>query len=292
MSETYWYRLEMLTPDPELESAKLWDLDATGIEVQDSTTFMEDGSLPSVPEGITRLIAYFARAEDDAELPPSLKGRENLIWERYDDTSWATAWKAYFKPQLLSPRIIAGPPWEEFDAPDDGVKVEILPGMAFGTGTHETTRLCAAAIDRHVQTNGGDLSMLDVGCGSAILSIASHLLGVRDIRGIDLTEDVIAVARENVEANGIDAAAIDLSTTRIEDIDGMYDLVVANILAHILEAIRDDLVRVVSPGGTLILCGVTQQQRDGFRAHFDATDLSLVDEERDGDWVRFEYRRP
>ncbi len=290
MTDVHWYRLEMLTHEPEVDGALLWDLDATGLEVQDATTFMEDGSLPEVPDGITRLIAYFERDGDDAPLPEALREREQVIWERYEDTSWKTAWKAYFKPQALSARIVAGPPWEDFDAPSGGVKVEILPGMAFGTGTHETTRLCAGAIDRYIERRGQDVSMLDVGCGSAILSIAASKLGVRSIAGIDITEEVIEVAKENMAANHVEGIA--LSTTPIAEITGSYDLVVANILAHILRSLRDDLERVLAPGGTLVLCGITVDQRDGFAAHFAECGLELLDERCDGDWVLFEYGSP
>lgn len=285
-----WYRLELLTSSPEQDSALVCDLGAKGVEIQDSSTFMEDGSIVAPPEELTRIIAYFdAENGSDPGMPDALASREHVRWERYDDTSWQTAWKDYFKPQHLSPRIVVGPPWESFEAPADGVKIEILPGMAFGTGTHETTQLSARAIDQHIAA-GFDGSMLDVGCGSAILSIAARMLGVQEIVGLDLDQDILAVARENLSANRIESG-VELSTQSVHELGREFDLVVANILAHILRGLRDELIEATRPGGTLIVCGITTEQSDDFQAHFDVEALEMIRKEVDGEWVLLEYER-
>src|SRR5699024_1151004 len=147
---------------------------------------------------------------------------------------------------------------EEFKAPAGGTKLVIEPGMAFGTGTHETTQLCAAKLDRLLADAPEDQpppSVLDVGCGSAILSMLAARLGAQPVVGIDVDPVAVEVARQNLACNEL-TEQVDLSTRPLAKIARHYDLVVANILTHILLELRDDLLQRVRPGGTLLLSGI------------------------------------
>ncbi len=285
MSEPIWFRLEGLTQSADDTVASIWAGGAAGVEIQDGTTFMENDAIPPVPDGLTRVIAFFESSSGQMA-EPQFDGLSDTIWGRYDDRSWETAWKEYFKPTLLSPGIRVGPPWEKFEAPAGGHKVIIEPGMAFGTGTHETTQLCSTQLETLV-TPG--CSILDVGCGSAILSICARKLGSGQVTGIDLNDDVLDNARENLRLNSIDG--VELTTTSLDRITGTFDLVIGNILAHILMDLREDLVARVRTGGLLLMSGLTLSQEDEFKAHFDLESLTLQHRDASGEWVCLVYEK-
>lgn len=278
-----WYRLELLTDDPNPVIDRIYDTGALGVEVQDRDTYMDDGSIAPVPDGMTRVIAFF---DEPVEFDhPSIEIISNA---RYDDRSWETEWMKYFHAEQVSSRITVGPPWEEFDAPVDGIRIEIEPGMAFGTGTHETTRLCLRIVDE-LFADTPPASFLDVGCGSGILSIAAVGLGVSHVAGVDVDETAVEVAAENARHNGVGASA-HFSTTPLRRL-GTCEFVVANILAHILEELADDLQDRVASGGTLVVSGITTEQADGFLERFAVDELSLARREEMGDWVAFVFAR-
>lgn len=297
-----WYRLELLIEDSGTVNAAsmLWEFEAAGVEIQDRDTYAEDETIAPVPEGTNRLVAFFqfgspgeaARFERDLTTALTEAGIVTLSVQcaPYTDKSWETAWKDYFRPMLLSPRTIVGPPWEAFDAPVDGTKIVIEPGMAFGTGTHETTQLCAAKVDRLLAEAAPSQSVLDVGCGSAILSMIAKRLGADPVVGIDVDPTAIEVAQINLEVNDL-AGQIDLSTTPVEEVEGTYDIVIANILAHILLHIQDGLKERVAPGGILLLSGITDAQEHELRDAFVGDGFSEVSCEQRGEWVCFELRR-
>lgn len=283
-ADEVWYRLELLCARPEPVVSTLWARGALGVEVQDVDTFMEDGSIAPVPEGMTRLIAFFDTPFDDS----SVDGCEVVSNARYDDRSWETAWKKYFRPVAISERAVVGPPWESFEAPTGGVKIVIEPGMAFGTGTHETTGLCAALLDEAIATSEPQ-SFLDVGCGTGILSMIAVGLGVPRVVGVDVDENAVEIAVENLRLNAM-AGTAHFSTTPLRRL-GTFDVVVANILARILLEIQTDLVLRVKRNGSLILSGITTEQAEEFLAAFDASDLELVEQRARGEWVALVFRK-
>ncbi len=278
-----WYRLELLTEDPAPVITRLHQSGALGVEVQDRDTYMEDGSIAPVPEGKTRVIAFFDHPHD-----PEFETAEVISNARYDDRSWETEWMKYFHAEQVSPRVVVGPPWEEFEAPPDGIAVEIEPGMAFGTGTHETTRLCARLIDEQIGATPPS-SFLDVGCGSGILSIIAAGLGAQKVTGTDVDETAVEIARQNLEQNSLSGKA-QFSPTPLRQL-GSFELVAANILAHILVGLAEDLQARVAPGGTLLVSGITREQADDFLRDFDVPELELVERRALGDWVAFVFER-
>lgn len=288
-----WLRVEMRTDRPNVHSARLVDDGALGVEMRDETTFMEDAFERS-EDGSTRVIAYFEADQTVSQLrrhlTQSLTGAEVISVAEYGDRSWETAWMKYFEATSLSPRVAVGPPWDKPDESDGEVVLVIEPGMAFGTGTHETTRLCARLIDAIAKRRPLH-SMIDVGCGSAILSMAAAGLGVQRVVAIDIDETAIEVAAENLDKNGFSAEAIELSTRRLEELEEPFDLVVANILANVLVDLRDELLEAVAPGGELILSGIAAEQRTDMCQIFDRADFELVEVEEDGEWIAIHLRR-
>ena len=175
-----------------------------------------------------------------------------------DDNSWQTMWKAFFTPRQLGKRFWVVPSWEEdFVTPDDTHAIVIDPGMAFGTGHHATTALCLEALEQ-VMNQGPVSSLLDVGCGSGILSIGAGMLGAENIDAIDVDPKAVEVTQENSIINKLNN--IQASTTPIQEISKQYNVVVANILANILIRLAPGIVQTVGDSSTLILSGIPFHQ--------------------------------
>jgi ribosomal protein L11 methyltransferase len=297
----HWYRVLILVDESDAEraSSSLWNLGAAGVEVRDRETFIEDDDAPPLPEGTAELSTFFSASEPIEPDTMYARVEEAMSAERiaiqngdayeFTDTSWQTSWKDYFHPVQLSPRVIVGPPWEDFEAPEDGTRLVIEPGMAFGTGGHETTQMCATLLDERLADTPG-LDILDVGCGSAILSMLARRLGAGEVVGVDHDATAIEVAEENLVVNDL-AGRIDLSTTPVDQVEGTFDVVVANILTHILLDIRPGLQARVADDGVLMLSGITDEQIASIRDAFGAAGWAEEDFRQDGEWCAIVYSR-
>lgn len=182
--------------------------------------------------------------------------------------NWAESWKRYFKTLRISERLVVRPPWEEYTATQGERVLTLDPGMSFGTGKHATTQACLMLLD---ELAAGDASqtVLDIGCGSGILSIAAALLGFAGVRGIDNDADAVRIAGENAEANGvsIEYTVCDLSKCKLK-----ARIVVANVLATVLEQYADPVAASVErgDGNALILSGILDSQYAGVKAAYEA----------------------
>lgn len=195
----------------------------------------------------------------------------HLVWDDAED--WAEAWKAGFERLVVSDRLAVAAPWNA--QPGDLI---IEPGMAFGTGEHPTTRACLGGVSRHAVPG---TACLDVGCGTGVLALAAASLGM-DAHGIDIDAAAVAASVDNAARNGLQAA---FSTRPLQQVQGRYGLVVANIFAEVLVTMAADLARLCS--GRLCLAGILAD-----RAHLveDALQQAFLVERRDreGDWVYLE----
>lgn len=290
-----WWRGEFLSNDAEMASHELWQLGAAGVEIRDRDTFFEgDPDFAPVPDGQTRLIAYFEceTPERAQELEIGLHAEPRLTivsFLPFEDRSWETKWHEFFKPRQLSPRTIIGPPWESFEAPQDGHRIIIQPGMAFGTGTHETTQLVSQVIDDLLRDHVPQ-AMLDVGSGSGVLCILAAKLGVSRLLGLELEEFTLENARENVELNGLLEHDVTFSTTPLAEIEGEWPLVVANIIAPILLHLRPELIAHTEVGGELVLSGILDSQMESIREAF-SPQMQELGWRQYGDWCAIHYRR-
>jgi len=210
------------------------------------------------------------------------------------EQDWQTAWKAHFRPQRVSERVVVVPSWETY-APAPGlVTVMLDPGMAFGTGSHPTTRLCLAALEQRVAPG---MRVLDVGTGSGILAIAAARLGAVSVLALDTDPVAVEAARENVSANGVEPVVhVALGTIggqgelRLEGRDApvrklAFDLVVANLTAAIVARLAGGLVRALDSGGWLVVSGIIDELEDKARRALDAAGFVLVQRLEAGDWV-------
>ncbi|HEY6879273.1 MAG TPA: 50S ribosomal protein L11 methyltransferase [Polyangiales bacterium] len=249
----------------------LWELGALGVEERDATT------LNKSLEGVL-LVASFA---DDAAAQEAIAslGRSGASLEHVIGDEWRDAYKKYFKVTPLGKRLVIRPSWEPYEAKPHEVVVTVDPGRAFGTGTHESTRLLMQALDRHVR---GDERVLDVGCGTGILAICALKLGARDALCVDVDPDAIAVTLENAEFNAV-SPRVTANTTPIEEVEGTYPLVLANIQATVLIPLANEIAARVAPGGLLFLSGILIGQEDEVRAAY--PQFSLVEAPKEGEWI-------
>ena len=207
------------------------------------------------------------------------------------DRDWMLRWKAFFKASQPGRRIVVKPPWIRLRS-KGVIVIDIEPGMAFGTGTHATTRLCLRALEKTL-TGGYDLprrggrapnSVLDVGMGSGILSIAAAKLGSRHVLGIDVDQRAIDNARGNIRINKL-SGRIRMRKATIFQIGEQFDLVVANIDAKTIEEMRFFLMDRVAAGGTLILSGVLDGEVDLLRKLFTDGSFALMEVSQEDGWA-------
>jgi ribosomal protein L11 methyltransferase len=269
-----YVHVDVRAAEVEEISAALWELGAQGIEERDHTTL----DRPVAPSGdVVTLVASFADDAGAAEAVAAI-GREARVTHVVGD-AWRDAWREHFKPTRVGERLVVRPSWEPFEAQAQDVVLTIDPDRAFGTGTHETTRLVMRELDRRVR--GGE-QVLDVGCGSGILAVAALLLGAQRARAIDVDEDAVRVARENAARNGV-SARMRADATPVERVRGVYPIVVANIEAKVLVPLAKAIARRVAPGGVLVLSGILRGQEDEVRAAYPG--FSLDSQPNDGEWV-------
>src|SRR3989304_1213357 len=191
------------------------------------------------------------------------------------------------KAERITDRIVVKPTWEPFEAREGDIVIEIDPGMAFGTGTHPTTRGCLRLIE-DVVSRGGIETMLDVGTGSGILAIAAARLGVQRAIAIDLDSAAVKAAEENIALNKVEAQ-VRVAKIKVDIIYVMFNLVVANIIAEELIRLSVPLKGRVMPGGCLILSGIVGEKADMVKEAF--KELSLEKELQEGEWVSLLYKR-
>jgi len=171
------------------------------------------------------------------------------------DEDWNKKWKSFFQPISITERLVIKPSWRDYHARPGEVIIELDPGMAFGTGTHPSTRMCLRVIDEAVPHLRHGARMLDVGTGSGILAIAAAKLGLRGIVGTDIDHTAVRVAQKNAALNGVEDS-ISFTADGLSRIEGAFDLVVSNILPHILIDLRNELCAHSAEGGSVILAGI------------------------------------
>lgn len=204
---------------------------------------------------------------------------------------WSNSWKVHFKPLRVGKRILVVPTWEETAQLPGDLVIRIDPGMAFGTGGHETTRLCLELLEDEMDRSAQSAapSLLDLGTGSGILAMAACLLGADRILALDIDPDAVGVARENLALNHL-SDRVECGTAPIELLTERFDLIVANILAEELVRLAPCLTSCLLPGGALILSGILAEKEQLVRNGFDSQQLAYCRTVRAGEWVAMLYR--
>ena len=290
-----WTEVNIFTATAAIEllTAKLMDIGVKGFVIKDAEDFKEflenkeghwdyiDKDLMGLTDCETCITIYLPGNDQGVDMLASVRsmlaevksgdtngeyGRLEAELSSIREEDWANNWKQYFKPIEIGKKLVIKPSWEEYSGDGSRIILEIDPASSFGTGQHHTTRLCLELLEGCV--NGGE-KILDMGCGSGILSIAAVLLGAQDAVAVDIEENAAATAAENAQKNNIPAEKYTtyfgniLSDEKLADrIDGKYDVITANIVADVLIAMKDHFLRYIRKGGTLIVSGIIEERME------------------------------
>ncbi len=199
------------------------------------------------------------------------------------EEDWADSWKQYYKPIKTGKKIVIVPVWEKYEPKDGEITVLMDPGMAFGTGTHETTRLCASLLEKYVKP--GD-RMLDVGCGSGILAICAAKLGAAECFACDIDPVSVRIAKENAELNGTPNVVCEESDLLKSVVapDGGFDVCTANIVADVIIRLAPDVGEYLAEDGVLIVSGIIVERRDEVVAALKGEGFEIIDDATENGW--------
>lgn len=199
------------------------------------------------------------------------------------EQDWENEWKNYFHPFRASEQFTIVPSWETYQKEDQSeLCIELDPGMAFGTGDHPTTSMCLKAIETYVKPSD---SVIDVGTGSGILSIAAHLLGVKRIKALDVDEMAVRVAKENFEKNNCEHAIEATTGNLLQEETEKFDVVIANILAHIIEKMIDDAYNTLNKDGYFITSGIIEEKHETIVEHMENAGFKVLSINHENSWV-------
>lgn len=278
-----WNQLSVITSSEAVEavSSILMEAGANGVAIEDSLDLvnfksdpygeiLDKGTFEHRKEG-AEVIAYFPETLFLPEIIPGIElkinelktfgldiGENTVTASEVEESDWATAWKKYYHPVNISRYLTIVPEWQDYTPHNKDEHIMYLdPGMAFGTGTHPTTRLTLQALE--VTLRGGEI-VLDVGTGSGVLSIASKFLGAKDVHAYDLDEVAVKQAKENMNLNPIAQDVSVSANNLLVGIDISADVIVANILADIIILMLDDAYRCLKDNGTLIVSGIIEDK--------------------------------
>ena len=277
----------------ELVCSKLMDIGIKGFAIQDAEDFNEflenkngqwdyiDEDLMGLSNCETRITVYLPSNNQGVDMLASIRsmltelkagdaekkyGRLEAELSSIREEDWANNWKQYFKPLKVGEKLVIKPSWEEYNEDSDRIILEIDPASSFGTGQHHTTRLCLELLEKSL--NKDDV-ILDMGCGSGILSIGAMLLGAKRAVAVDIEQNAAETALENAVKNNISPELYEthfgniLSDEKLaSEIDYKYDIITANIVADVLIAMKDHFVRYIKKGGTLIVSGIIEERMD------------------------------
>lgn len=331
-----WIKMELKTTTEAVDfvSAMLEELGVEGIEITDYVPLSEEDKrkmfidiLPELPpdDGSARVSFYLDTGTDIEALKANIAeglselrqfvdtGSGELTVSETEDKDWINNWKEFFKPFRVDESIVIKPTWEELAEKRPGdLVVEIDPGTAFGTGAHETTKLCIGSLKKYVKPG---TAVLDVGCGSGILSIISMLLGARYAAAVDIDPAAAGVTVENAGVNGLSARLCDRDVNGvpvftgaadgIEVADGnvledealraalgsaSYDIVVANILADVIIPLSGVVKEFMKPDALFISSGIINTKREAVEAALRENGFEILEVNVQGDWVSFTAR--
>lgn len=198
-----------------------------------------------------------------------------------DDSDWKDKWKEFFKPMKVTENLVIKPTWESYEKTGDEKIIEIDPGMAFGTGTHETTSLCLELIEAYLKQGQ---RVLDIGCGSGILSIAAALLGSGPVLGVEIDPDAVRTARENVQANGVGDLVTIQEGDLAKDVEGEAGLIAANLMAPLVIQLASAAAEHLEAQGVFISSGILLGKRKEVEEAICQAGLKILEVREKGEW--------
>ena len=209
-----------------------------------------------------------------------------------DDSEWLYKWQEHFRPTKVGERIVVKPGWEDYEAADGELVIEMDPGMAFGSGLHETTSMCIKALEKDLG-DGSEraydpsrypIKVLDVGTGTGILAMAAVLLGADEALGIDIDDEAVRVANENIAKNGLEGRISIMRGNLMDGIDYEPDIIVANLMADLVVMLSPAAAAQLRPGGVYITSGILDIKEDIVKKAIEDAGFDIIEVLADGEW--------
>ncbi len=317
-----WIKISIITTNKGIDpvSSCLSDLGIDGIEILDKDDFKEflennrkywdyvDEELEKLKEADTKITVYVSDDEDGKALLGEIQknisemkkadtdgvlGSLNILTANVRDEDWSENWKQYFKPLKIGDKVLIQPEWQPLEGETNRIVFKVNPGMTFGTGSHDSTRFCIEEIESNLKK--GD-TLLDLGCGSGILSIIALLLGASDCTAVDIDPNAVDVAYSNLELNGLDRARYHVSSGdiiasgEVRARFGKYDVVVANIVADVIIALSPYVRGFMKENGTFICSGIINERAAEVRQALEENGLEIVKTKRSDEWTAYTCR--
>lgn len=301
-----WFEVTVLTSSEATEAVAgfLYNCDVEGVSIEDvadvefkkknlgfadfineSVLTIEEGAMVKGyfkdSENFMNTLNYIKESVDKLGEFGFDKGEGIVTYHKVNEDDWANNWKQYYKPTKVGEHIVVKPTWEDYEEKPGEVVVELDPGMAFGTGTHETTRMCIKALEKKVEK---DTTVFDIGTGSGILSIAAAKLGAKHVVGVDLDPVAVESAKKNLEFNKVNNIQI-LYGDLMEVVEGKANIVVANILADIIMFLSEGVRAFIEDEGYFIASGILNTQREKVTEKLKALDFKIEEVMEDGEWI-------
>ena len=291
----------------EIVESILLDYGSTGVAIEDPTTLEENlhddfGTIVELsptdfPDVGVIVKGYINELNFDDETFTRFKGELEQLGQNINigeffkietttikDSDWENSWKDYFDILNIGEKFVIVPTWREYENEENKYVINIDPGMAFGTGGHETTSLCIKNLEKYVKPHD---DIIDVGCGSGILSIAASYLTDGEIKAVDLDKLAVDVSRENFALNNLENRIAVEEASLLTKETKKYNIIVANILAHIIELMLDDAYKLLEDGGYYITSGIIKDKKDELLEKMLERGFKLVEETSDNEWYSF-----
>ena len=291
----------------EIVESILLDYGSTGVAIEDPTTLEENlhddfGTIVELsptdfPDVGVIVKGYINELNFDDETFTRFKGELEQLGQNINigeffkietttikDSDWESSWKDYFDILNIGEKFVIVPTWREYENEENKYVINIDPGMAFGTGGHETTSLCIKNLEKYVKPHD---NIIDVGCGSGILSIAASYLTDGEIKAVDLDKLAVDVSRENFALNNLENRIAVEEASLLTKETKKYNIIVANILAHIIELMLDDAYNLLEDGGYYITSGIIKDKKDELLEKMLERGFKLVEETSDNEWYSF-----
>ncbi|PRR77247.1 Ribosomal protein L11 methyltransferase [Clostridium liquoris] len=305
-NEKDWLEVTIVTSSEAVEavSAILYNVGVKGVSIEDpeDIEFKKkhpgdwdyfDETLLQVKEGAVlkgyfkeddKFEEYFKYIKESVENLDKFgldKGKGLVTVAKVNEQDWENNWKKYYKPTKIGEKIVVRPIWEPYEKGEEEIVINLDPGMAFGTGTHETTRMCVQALEKYVTP---DSTVFDIGTGSGILAIAAAKLKAKKVIGVDLDPVAVTSAKENIELNNLNNIEI-LHGNLMEVVVGRANIVVANIIADTIILLAEDVKNFIEKEGYFISSGIIKDRKDDVIKKLEQCGFQIVEVDTDGEWV-------
>lgn len=302
-----WIEVKVVTTSEAIEpvSGIFYGLDVKGVAIEDpddirtrkqnayswdfaDTNIFEYGDKAAVVKGyfsqeddIEGIVNYINNKLEELKQIGIEVGQGNVITAAVFEEDWSTSWKKYYKTTKLGKRIVIKPRWETYTPENDEIIIELDPGMAFGTGTHETTMMCIEFLEEYVKPQN---RVFDIGTGSGILAITASKLGASEVIGVDIDDVAVDAARENVEFNNINNVEIKCGNL-VDVVEGKADIIVANIIADIIISLAKQIKDYLNNDGIFICSGIINDRKKDVIEALERENFIIHEVKEMGEWV-------